>query len=123
MPDHYVIESVRQHDYQAFYNQEIAYRGKMEYPPFSSLVRLEYRHREAEKAEAAALQMAAQLEQWIITDGRRQTKLIGPVPCFYSRLDSWYRWQIILRGPNPETLLRGRNLGDWRVEPNPQALL
>ena len=54
---------------------------------------------------------------------RTETELVGPTPCFFSRLGGLYRWQIVLRGPDPASLLRGRNLGDWRVEVNPSSLL
>ena len=54
----------------------------------------------------------------------RATELIGPVPCFYARLDGYYRWQIILRGPDPAKMLAGDDsLKEWRVETNPQSLL
>jgi primosomal protein N' (replication factor Y) len=49
--------------------------------------------------------------------------MIGPVPCFFNRLHGVYRWQIVLRGPEPGSLLRGRNLGEWRVEIDPPNLL
>ena len=55
--------------------------------------------------------------------GLRATDMIGPTPCFYARLDGEYRWQIILRGPDPAALLVDENLGDWRIETNPQSLL
>jgi primosomal protein N' (replication factor Y) len=67
--------------------------------------------------------MAAKLAGWIDSQDRRETTIIGPVPCFFSRLNGLYRWQIILRGPNPAGLLRGKNLGDWRVEVDPSSLL
>ena len=46
-----------------------------------------------------------------------------PVPCFFSRIHGLYRWQIVLRGPDPASLLRGRSLGEWRVEVDPPNLL
>ena len=50
----------------------------------------------------------------------RETTFIGPVPCFFSRLNGLYRWQIVLRGPNPASLLRRiKTLADWRVEVDP----
>jgi len=54
---------------------------------------------------------------------RTETSVIGPVPCFYARINGMYRWQIILRGPDPVSLLRGRDFGDWRVEVDPPSLL
>jgi hypothetical protein len=34
-----------------------------------------------------------------------------------------YRWQIVVRGPDPAGLLRGKELGKWRVEIDPVSLL
>jgi primosomal protein N' (replication factor Y) len=122
-PEHYVIQAASHHDYQEFYEQELAYRRQLHYPPFSRLVRLEYRHRDAERAEAAANTLAVQVHAWLVEENRRETEVVGPVPCFFSRLGGLYRWQIVLRGPDPVSLLRGRPLGDWRIEVNPPSLL
>jgi primosomal protein N' (replication factor Y) len=122
-PEHYVIQAAAQHDYQAFYEQEIAYRRELHYPPFSRIVRLEYRHRDTERAEASAKVLADQIQSWLLEEDRRETALVGPVPCFFSRVSGLYRWQIVLRGPDPASLLRGRSLGDWRIEVNPPSLL
>ncbi len=122
-PDHYVIQAASRHDYQSFYQQELEYRRQLHYPPFTRMVRLEYRHREAKQAESSAKALASQIQTWLEQDGRGVTALVGPVPCFFSRLGGLYRWQLVLRGPDPAALLRGRPLGDWRVEVNPPSLL
>jgi primosomal protein N' (replication factor Y) len=123
LPDHYVIQAASRHDYQAFYQQELEYRRQLHYPPFSQLVRLEYRHRDAERAQASAETLAGQIRRWIVEDDRQETELVGPAPCFFSRMAGLYRWQLVLRGPDPASLVRGRNLGEWRVEVNPPSLL
>ncbi len=107
-PDHYVIRAASQHNYEAFYRQELAYRRKLEYPPFARFARLEFRHAQADKAEAAAQDMAEALRTALAAEERRATELIGPAPCFFARVDNLYRWQIILRGPDPAAFLRGR---------------
>jgi primosomal protein N' (replication factor Y) len=122
-PDHFVIQAAAGHDYDAFYRQEIVHRRQLGYPPFYRLVRLEYRHPQAERAQRAAEEMAGQLRAWLAAEDRRATQLIGPVPCFFSRIHGLYRWQIVLRGPDPASLLHGRALGEWRVEVDPPNLL
>jgi primosomal protein N' (replication factor Y) (superfamily II helicase) len=122
-PENYVIQAAARHDYAGFYQKELDYRRKLAYPPFSRLVRLEYRAGEAGKAERTAREMAAQLRAWIQLEDRRATEVLGPTPCFFARVGGAYRWQILLRGPDPASLLRGRNLGDWRVEVDPVSLL
>ncbi|MFH1028885.1 MAG: primosomal protein N' [Pseudomonadota bacterium] len=122
-PEHYVIQAAAGHDYAAFYARELDYRRQLGYPPFNRLVRLEYRHVQAAKAEAEARAMTEKIEKWLTMDDRRQTTVIGPAPCFFAKLGGLYRWQIILRGPEPASLLRGKNLGGWRVEVEPATLL
>jgi len=122
-PEHYAIRAAACHDYDAFYRQELAYRRQLGYPPFYRLARLEFRHKEAEKAEEAAAAMAGQIDGWLASGDRRATERIGPVPCFFAQINGIYRWQIVLRGPDPASLLRGKSLGDWRVEVDPPNLL
>ena len=118
-----MIRAASGHDYEAFYATEMAYRREIGYPPFSRLVRLEFRDLDERRAERRAHAMAAQLQELIQARAQAAEELIGPAPCFYSRLDSRYRWQIILRGADPVSLLPGLPLRDWRVEVNPQSLL
>jgi len=122
MPDHYVIKAASQHDYKGFYERELAFRSELRYPPFRRLVRLEYRHKDQGAAEAAANTLAEQIKAWIAQESPR-TEIIGPAPCFFSRLYGRHRWQIILRGMDPKQLLHHRRLTDWIIEVDPSSLL
>lgn len=122
-PEHYVIRAASGHDFKAFYEQELVYRRQLGYPPFTRLARLEYRNVNPEKAEKAAMDLAGQIRGWIKEEDRRLTRMIGPAPSFFSRQNGFYRWQIVLCGPDPVGLLRGRSLGEWRVEIDPSNLL
>ncbi|MCZ7552686.1 MAG: primosomal protein N' [Anaerolineae bacterium UTCFX2] len=122
-PEHYVIRIAAKHDIKAFYRQELEYRQRLGYPPFARLVRLEFRDFNSEKAEQAAQTMALQIREWIEEGGRRATRMIGPAPCFFSRMSGQYRWQIVLCGPDPASLISPRDLTGWRVEVDPPNLL
>jgi primosomal protein N' (replication factor Y) len=122
-PDHYVIQMAAQHDYRGFYKQELDYRRRLGYPPFTRLVRLEFRGRDEPRVEQAAQNLADQIQGWIAQSGQRTSEIIGPVPCFFTRVGGDYRWQIVLRGPDPVTVLRSQNLGEARVEVDPPSLL
>jgi primosomal protein N' (replication factor Y) len=122
-PDHRVIQAAAEHDYAGFYADELEQRRRFGYPPFGRLVRLETRHRENDRAEAQAHKLAGRLKSTIEVEKRVQTVLVGPVPCFFSKLRGEYRWQVVLRGPNPIELLHGQRLDGWRVEVDPISLL
>ena len=121
-PEHYAIQTAAHHDYAQFFEQEMVFRRQLQYPPFARLVRLEYRHHDPRVAEEAALELGGKLLRWIDDEGQSVT-LIGPVPCFFSRISGRYRWQIILRGPDPKELLRDRQPPDWIIEVDPPSLL
>lgn len=122
-PEHYAIQAAAKHDYDAFYAEESAQRRSLRYPPFAQLLRLEYRHQDPRKAEEDARKMGATIERLLEKGERRATEMVGPVPSFYSRLRREYRWQILLRGPDPASLIRGTKLVGWRVEVNPPNVL
>ena len=122
-PDHYAIQAASEHDFESFLRQELAYRRKLGYPPYTRLARLELRDKDAEAAAREAARMGAQVERWIEEGNLRGIEIIGPAPCFFSRRDELYRWQIILRSPDPVGFLRGRQLASWRVEIDPLSLL
>jgi primosomal protein N' (replication factor Y) (superfamily II helicase) len=122
-PGHYAIQAASRHDYEGFFRQELAFRRQIGYPPFSRLARLELLDDNAQHAEQAARDMARNVEQWIASGDFRATTIIGPAPCFFSRQGGLYRWQIILRGPDPASVLRGHSFGSWRVQMDPPSLL
>ena len=123
-PESPVIQAAAAQDYAAFYRRELAARRELRYPPFARLARLEFRHADPAAAERAALDLAARLTDRIRTENRAETELIGPVPCFFARVGGIHRWQVVLRGPEPVSLLHDlRGLDGWRVETQPLSLL
>jgi primosomal protein N' (replication factor Y) len=122
-PEHYVIRAAAQHDVNGFYVQELAQRRRLGYPPFSHLIRLEYRHPDPRRAEQEAHAAAHRLRSRLAEEGSAEANLIGPVPAFYSKLDGKYRWQIVLRGSHPKELVAGGHFAGWRIEVDPSSLL
>ncbi len=122
-PDHYAIQAASRHDYAGFYETELQYRRKTGYPPFSRLLRLEYRHADAHQTEDAAQKLAYRLKARLNSGDFRSTGMIGPAPCFFGKLRGLYRWQILLRGPDPVQVIKGMDLADWRVEVDPPSVL
>ncbi|HEY3310276.1 MAG TPA: primosomal protein N' [Anaerolineales bacterium] len=123
MPENPVIQFASRHDYGGFYRWEIDNRQKLGYPPFEQVMRLEYRHLDNAVAEEQARSLATRLDQVIVAENRKMTSLIGPAPCFFSRLNGYYRWQVLVRGPQPAGVLRGQLPDGWRVEVEPASLL
>ncbi|MDL1910609.1 primosomal protein N' [Chloroflexi bacterium CFX6] len=124
-PHHPVIRSAAKHDVNGFYEYELEQRRRLGYPPFTRLVRLEYRSPDQASAEREAGKVAEKLS--VISDRSSvigdRSSVIGPVPCFFAKVGGYYRWQIVLRGRDPQELLRDARLDGWRVEVDPISLL
>ncbi len=123
-PEHYAIQAASMHDYAKFYAEEIAYRRELGNPPFRRLVRIIFRYEREVKARIEAENAAQLIFQRINDNDMMGTEMIGPVPCFFSKVNRMYRWQIILRGPNPARALRYDDFGrGWFVDVDPVDLL
>ena len=123
-PDHYVIQAASEHDYADFYQQELEFRRELGYPPFTRLIRLEIRDKNPESAEKKAVVYAAALNGWIEEDGFRSTRLVGPTPAYFSKIRGEWRWQILVKGPNPLGLVRDHPPSpEWIVEVDPPVIL
>jgi primosomal protein N' (replication factor Y) len=123
MPEHYAVQFAAGHDVNGFYERELEYRRQLGYPPFAKLARMEYRETDPLKAEEEARKLADKLKARLEAGGFRQTEMIGPVPCFFAKENGEYRWQIVLRGPDPTAVLRDMRFTDWRVEVDPINIL
>ena len=123
-PEHYVIQAARRHDYHDFYRQEISFRREMGYPPFRRLARLLYLHKSREKVQEEAEALGRGLRFAIAERGLQSVDLIGPAPCFFSREQGKYRWQIVVRAVDPAAFLRQVELPQgWRLDVDPISLL
>jgi len=118
-PENQVIQSAAKHDVNGFYEYELEQRKRLGYPPFTRLVRLEYRSMDQASAEKETMRVAERLS----TVHHPLSTAIGPVPSFFAKVGGYYRWQIVLRGTNLQELLRDVKLDGWRIEVDPVSLL
>jgi primosomal protein N' (replication factor Y) len=123
-PESFAVQTASRHDYAAFFEQELAFRREHNYPPFSQLVRLLYADNSSKKATAEAERVSRLLRLNITRRGLPNLDVIGPAPCFLSRIAGKYRWHLILRGREPTTPLVDLALPTgWRVDVDPVSLL
>ncbi len=123
-PDHYAVMAAARHDADGFYAQEIAYRRDLGYPPFRRLARIVLRSESEARAQAEAEEAAAFLRGRLAKLKMAATELIGPAPCFFSRVNDIYRWHVLLRGPDPSLALRGLDIPrNWQLDLDPVDVL
>jgi primosomal protein N' (replication factor Y) len=123
-PEHYAVAAASKQDYNDFYGKEISYRRQLNYPPFSILALLRFSHTNAEYCYKETMRVFKNLDDEIKSSGLANTSLIGPSPSFIERLRGRYRWQIVIRTPNPAQLLSKITLTQrWSVDIDPVSLL
>ncbi|NDJ62190.1 MAG: primosomal protein N' [Chloroflexi bacterium] len=123
-PDHYAVVAAAQHDYAAFYAQEIAYRRDMGYPPFRRLLRVVFHAPNEAQAQAEATRAAGTLQHRLRMLNMNSTELIGPAPCFFAKENNIFRWHVLLRGPDPTLALRDFTIPrGWHVDVDPVDVL
>jgi len=122
-PEHFCIETAAHHDYAAFYAAEAEARQRFGYPPFRRFVKCTYEHTDRYTAQVEATILAERLEDAIRRLDARDADIVGPAPAFMERLRGRYRWQVILRAPDPVPVLRALSEDDlspgWAIDVDP----
>ena len=101
-PQHFVLQYAMRQDYKAFYKEEIVSRKELDFPPVSHMVMIHFRSTDESAAQAASEEFAAKITPLL----EKQVQVIGPMPAPLSRVKSFYRYQLLLRGGNIRVLTR-----------------
>ncbi|MFW6061304.1 MAG: replication restart helicase PriA [Planctomycetota bacterium] len=110
-PEEPAITYAAQHDYDGFSAIELPLRQETCLPPASRMVRFIVRHRDPDRAEQGAEQLAEQLRR-VLPPG--EVTLIGPQPAGVQKIRDFFRCHLVLISPRPglvQRALRGRM--DW----------
>lgn len=98
MPDNKILDYVKRHDYKAYYEAEIEQRQALNYPPFSKLIMVYIKNKDAMVVDSAAQLLAAALRDVF---GER---VLGPQRPFISRIATYYLQQIMIKIENGASL-------------------
>lgn len=114
-PEHYSIRAAAAQDYRAFYEEEIAGREMMRYPPAEQMLAV---HGAA--ADGQRLETAMQyIRQFLIRAARSEhTELIGPAPETVARIQDTWRSVLYLKERDLSEIRRLRGLLEKYVEMN-----
>lgn len=74
-PEHPLFHDLKAHDYQTFYNQQIAERELFHYPPFSRMITITIRHTDEQRVLRTAATLQSLLQQVF---GKRCSAVVEP---------------------------------------------
>ncbi len=113
VPEHYVINLAAAQDYPAFYEQEIAMRSALLYPPFCDICTVSFAGTDDKKTSDAADAFAREIAEGVKhIEGKMPIRVLGPSKCALERINGKFRYRIIIKCRN-NSLLRGF-IGDIR---------
>lgn len=90
-PKHEVLRYVKAHDYNAYYDSEIADRRRFAYPPFTRVINIFLKNKDSVTCDRAAVAYSMALRNVF---GER---VLGPEKPFVSRVATWYMQSIMLK--------------------------
>jgi primosomal protein N' (replication factor Y) (superfamily II helicase) len=96
---HPILNFVKAHDYHQLYIFEIDNRKQFGYPPFTRLIRINFKHKEKHIAEEAAN---------IFSNGIKSqfgNYIMGPSQPVVDRIRNQYIWEILLKLPKDNRLI------------------
>lgn len=93
-PESYVIALSKTQDYEKFYEQEIAMRQIMKYPPFSNIFIFVISGENEKSVIDGSYRLISVLNYY---NRKGKFELLGPTPARVSKIRKLYRWKIIIK--------------------------
>ena len=102
VPDHYVLDLASRQDYKEFYEQEIALRHALIYPPFCDICVVGFSAVLESKAILASEGFSDMMNDYLSKnqDSIKFLRVLGPAPCALERVGGRYRYRMILKCKN-----------------------
>lgn len=93
--EHYAVQCGIKQDYPSFYEEELALRKMLYYPPFCHLIKLVFQN----ETEAAAFTLAEKFkyEMEHYFSGNDNIKIMGPAPALISKFKDIYRFNLLIK--------------------------
>ena len=114
-PEHYSIQTAARQDYTAFYNEEIAFRKLMGYPPAENLLAVLMTGKEEEYLEMAA----GYLKAYAVRMAGETVGIIGPASPYVGKVSDVYRKILYLKCPKYGMLIKVKNYLEQYIQINP----
>ncbi|MBE5840407.1 MAG: primosomal protein N' [Butyrivibrio sp.] len=105
-PDHYSIIAASKQDYKEFYDEEIAYRDLLSYPPVSHMMSVQIMSKDEEEGMAFATRLRTLMEQRKLEG----SVFIGPAAASIGRINDIYRMAVYVKMSDYQGLIYYKDL-------------
>ncbi|MGN0496814.1 MAG: primosomal protein N' [Lachnospiraceae bacterium] len=108
-PDHYCIETAARQDYEAFYQEERAYRSVLMYPPFTHVLAVFMESLSYDRVMEVSDTLKHQIDDMIKSTDDCETRVIGPCDATISKVNDRYRRVIYIKNKDYDSLVVFKN--------------
>ena len=92
-PDHYAIIDSSKQDYDLFYNQDVALRKMLKYPPFCDIILISFSGKKLNQVK----NISEYVYKKLISVQNENINIYKPVPSPIDKIQNNYRWRIIIK--------------------------
>ena len=108
-PEHYAIIHAANQDYEAFYEEELAYRDLMQYPPMVHMMAVQVYAAVEEEGLRVAKELAKEAEKLGRNTQGFPLQIIGPAPAGIGKINDIYRFVFYVKHPAYELLVETKD--------------
>ena len=102
--NHRIIKQVIENNYLEMYHEELEERKRFHYPPFTKLIFINIRHKDADLLNVAAQKFASALRQPL------GSRVLGPEQPMVSRIRNYYIKQVIIKTDKNTSIAKVKTL-------------
>ena len=106
LPGHYTVRFAVSHDYEGFATKELEERSSPAYPPHIRLANLLFSGPNESRVQEAAESALRWLDGLLEARRIEGVDLVGPAPCPIDRIRGRWRWHLLMKAQNGDTLGR-----------------
>lgn len=98
-PDHYAVQKAARQDFPGFFQEEMAWRQALHYPPYTRILRVVVSALDEGEAWELAQAVFYSIEE-ALDSSDDVPEVLGPAPCPLVRVRRRYRFQILVKSAN-----------------------
>jgi len=105
-PGHFSIVAARHQKHNTFYKKEIEFRRALNYPPFSRMIQVKISGRDRQETAMHA-EVVGKLLHAVRHSNQsflHSIEILGPLEAYVLKIAGKYRWQILLKGKEAQSL-------------------
>ncbi|HLT31603.1 MAG TPA: primosomal protein N' [Myxococcaceae bacterium] len=102
-PDAAPIQRTLAGDYAGFAEEELSWRQRLAWPPFTRLAAIRIEDRDPDRTVRAARLLGERVAQ-VLPPARMGVRVLGPAPAPLARLQGLTRWQMLIKAPTHAVL-------------------